>query len=90
MATAAPEKGPRGRTPHCAWLHQQVCGHVLQDGTGVSGLEGGLEEGCIASVTFEFSQRPEWLEEGARLVVHDRTDNCLSGAGIVRRLFFQA
>ena len=41
-------------------------------------------------MTFEFSQRPEWLQEGARLIVHDRTDNCLSGAGIVRRLSFQA
>ena len=41
-------------------------------------------------MTFEFSQRPEWLQEGARLIVHDRTDNCLSGAGIVRHMSFQA
>lgn len=42
--------------------------------------------GCVARVTFEFCQRPEWLQEGARLIVHDRTDNCMSGAGIVERL----
>ena len=42
--------------------------------------------GCVARVTFEFCQRPEWLQEGARLIVHDRTDNCMSGAGIVDRL----
>lgn len=42
--------------------------------------------GCVARVTFEFCQRPEWVQEGARLIVHDRTDNCLSGAGIVERL----
>ncbi len=42
--------------------------------------------GCVARVTFEFCLRPEWVQEGARLIVHDRTDNCLSGAGIVERL----
>ena len=52
--------------------------------------ESSMEEGCVATVMFEFSQRPEWLQEGARLIVHDRTDNCLAGAGIVRRLFWQA
>jgi hypothetical protein len=42
--------------------------------------------GCVARVTFEFCHRPEWLQEGARLIVHDRTDNCMSGAGIVERI----
>ena len=61
----------------------------MQDGSA-AGISDSMEEGCVATVMFEFSQRPEWLQEGARLIVHDRTDNCLAGAGIVRRLFWQA
>ena len=64
---------------------------MLQEGGGSVGIpESNMEEGCVAAVTFQFSQRPEWLQEGAPLIVHDRTDNCLAGAGIVRRLFWQA
>ena len=44
------------------------------------------EESCIAVVTFRFTHRPEWLQEGARMVVRDRTDGCTAGAGVVRAL----
>jgi hypothetical protein len=46
--------------------------------------------GCCARVVLEFCQRPEWLRPGAALIVRDRGDNCVSGAGVVRRLLPRA
>ena len=62
---------------------------MVQEADDLTSLSNFMDEGCIATVIFEFLQHPEWLQEGARLIVHDRTDNCLSGAGFVRRLFWQ-
>ncbi len=42
--------------------------------------------GCATAVTLQFVSRPEWLQQGARLILRDRGDGCAAGAGIVRRL----
>ena len=42
--------------------------------------------GCVALVALEFCQRPEWLRPGARLILRDRCDNRMCGAGVVRAL----
>lgn len=39
--------------------------------------------GCLAAVTFRFMHNPEWLVEGARLIIRDRTTGRTSGAGYV-------
>ncbi len=42
--------------------------------------------GCATAVTLQFVSRPEWLQQGARLILRDRGDGCAAGAGIVRSL----
>lgn len=37
-----------------------------------------------------FAHRPEWLCEGARLIIRDRNDGHISGTGFVRRLLLRA
>ncbi|GMH38330.1 hypothetical protein BSKO_06214 [Bryopsis sp. KO-2023] len=48
-----------------------------------------VEEGvpwCVARVRFRFSKRPEWVQEGLRFVVRDRSEGGnLSGVGVVER-----
>ena len=44
--------------------------------------------GTLARVVFKFQHRPEWLMEGSRLVVRDRTDGCIAGAGVICHLSF--
>jgi hypothetical protein len=39
---------------------------------------------CVAAVTLRFQQ---WLRPGARLILRDRADGCIAGAGIVRAVF---
>lgn len=39
--------------------------------------------GCVAAVTFTFMHQPEWLVEGARLIVRDRTTSRTAAAGYV-------
>ena len=39
---------------------------------------------CVAAVTLRFQHRAEWLRPGARLILRDRADGCIAGAGIVR------
>ena len=51
-------------------------GYDLQCSTSVGVTEGCLKEGCIAAVAL--SQRQSWMKEGARLIVHDRTNSCVA------------
>lgn len=46
-------------------------------------LAGCQDLGCIAAVTLRWMHNPEWLVEGARLLVRDRTTGRTSGAGYV-------
>ncbi|KAL4451725.1 hypothetical protein ABPG75_007387 [Micractinium tetrahymenae] len=46
-------------------------------------LAGWQDIGCVAAVTFRWMHNPEWLVEGARLIVRDRTTGRTSGAGYV-------
>lgn len=50
------------------------------------GCADGTAVGTLARVVFKFQQRPEWLMEGSRLIVRDRTDGCIAGAGVIRKL----
>lgn len=43
--------------------------------------------GTLARVVFKFQHRPEWLMKGSRIVVRDRTDGCIAGAGVIQKLF---
>ncbi|KAK9815416.1 hypothetical protein WJX72_003287 [[Myrmecia] bisecta] len=45
-----------------------------------------VRPGCIAHVVLQFVHRPEWLQEGSRIIVRDRADGGTAGAGIVRAL----
>ncbi|GIL59837.1 hypothetical protein Vafri_14551 [Volvox africanus] len=42
--------------------------------------------GCLVRVVFRWQHRPEWLREGAKLLVRDRGDGRVAGAGFVRRV----
>ncbi len=44
--------------------------------------------GCLVRVVFRWQHRPEWLREGAKLLVRDRGDGRVAGAGFVRRVLF--
>ncbi|GLC40915.1 hypothetical protein PLESTF_001055800 [Pleodorina starrii] len=44
--------------------------------------------GCLVRVVFRWQHRPEWLREGAKLLVRDRGDGRVAGAGFVRRMLF--
>lgn len=55
-------------------VHSSVCEDALSQTGGA----------CVAIITFCFTHQPEWLLEGSRLVVRDRTESCTAGAGIVR------
>lgn len=41
--------------------------------------------GCLVRVVLRWQHRPEWLREGAKLLVRDRSDGRIAGAGFVRR-----
>ena len=45
-----------------------------------------VENICIASVRFRFEHEPVWMQANSRFIVRDRTESCLSGAGIVTDL----
>ena len=50
------------------------------------GVRGGPScqlSGCIVRVRFRFLQRPEWLRQGARLILRDRSDGHIAGAGYI-------
>lgn len=49
---------------------------------------GAAAVGTVARVVFKFQHRPEWLMEGSRVVVRDRTDGCIAGAGVIQKLLF--
>ena len=42
--------------------------------------------GTLTRVVFKFQHRPEWLMEGSRIILRDRTDGCTAGAGVIRKL----
>ena len=42
--------------------------------------------GCATAVTLRFVHRPEWLQQGARLILRSCGDGCAAGAGIVQEL----
>ena len=42
--------------------------------------------GCIATVQFRFVHRPEWLRTTSCLLVRDRCDGCIAGAGFVSHI----
>eukprot|EP00198_Chlamydomonas_reinhardtii_P007126 XP_001696462.1 GTP binding protein [Chlamydomonas reinhardtii] len=49
----------------------------------VVNMQGDL--GCLVRVVLRWQHRPEWLREGAKLLVRDRSDGRIAGAGFVRR-----
>ena len=51
------------------------------------GCADGAGVGTLARVVFKFLHRPEWLIKGSRIVVRDRTDGCIAGAGVIQKLF---
>ena len=51
------------------------------------GCAEGAAFGTLARVIFKFQHRPEWLKKGSRIVVRDRTDGCIAGAGVIQKLF---
>ena len=51
------------------------------------GCAEGAAFGTLARVVFKFQHRPEWLMKGSRIVVRDRTDGCIAGAGVIQKLF---
>ena len=61
-------------------LHDRL-GHALTDDD-----EEDTDFGTLARVTFRFQQRPEWLLAGSRLIIRDRTDGCIAGAGVICKL----
>lgn len=61
----------------------QGAGGVEED-REVAGL--GRDFGCLVRVRLRFVSRPEWLRAGARLIVRDRSDGHVAGAGCVLRL----
>lgn len=65
---------------------------VLADqlGSHESVAFGDADFGTLVRVTFRFQQRPEWLLEGSRLIVRDRTDGCIAGAGTICKLLPKA
>ncbi|GFR43379.1 hypothetical protein Agub_g4451 [Astrephomene gubernaculifera] len=42
--------------------------------------------GCLVRVVLRWQHRPEWLREGAKLLLRDRCDGRVAGAGFVRRV----
>ena len=50
------------------------------------GCAEGAAFGTLARVVFKFQHRPEWLMKGSRIVVRDRTDGCIAGAGVIQKL----
>ena len=71
----------QGRQPH-----DDDGQELLPEEAAGGGAAQGAPPGCCALVALEFCQRPEWLRPGARLVLRDRCDNRVSGAGVVRAL----
>lgn len=51
------------------------------------GCAEGAAFGTLARVVFKFQHRPEWLMKGSRIIVRDRTDGCIAGAGVIQKLF---
>jgi hypothetical protein len=47
---------------------------------------GGAPLTACARVTLRFVHHPEWLQERAPLLLRDRGDCCVAGAGVVLRL----
>ncbi len=61
---------------HCINPASQLQQHVHRTGGA-----------CVAAVTLRFQHRAECLRPGARLILRDRADGCIAGAGIVRAVF---
>ncbi|KAK9803002.1 hypothetical protein WJX73_009078 [Symbiochloris irregularis] len=68
--------------------HERAIGPALAAAAAILGCPDKLGArtggpGCIASVTFRFVHRPEWLRTDACLLVRDRSDGCIAGAGFI-------
>ncbi|KAL4421140.1 hypothetical protein ABPG77_000775 [Micractinium sp. CCAP 211/92] len=60
--------------------HRRDLAAALQRQCSLAGCQ---DIGCIVAVAFRWEHNPEWLVEGARLIVRDRTTGRTSGAGYV-------
>ncbi len=71
-------------------LSKSVCSLVADGSFGDDVLMSGniSAVGTLTRVVFKFQHRPEWLMEGSRIIVRDRTDGCTAGAGVIRKLFY--
>lgn len=56
----------------------------MGDEASISGSNSAV--GTLTRVVFKFQHRPEWLMEGSRIILRDRTDGCTAGAGVIRKL----
>lgn len=58
------------------------------DGSGdvLNPADYGSDVGTLARVVFRFQHRPEWLMQGSRVIMRDRTDGCTAGAGVIQLL----
>ena len=54
----------------------------LMEGSCAGGEASGAAA-CLARVTLQFQQRPEWVQRGQTLLLRDRTDGCLAAAGLI-------
>lgn len=61
-----------------------VADGFMGDEVSMSGSNSGV--GNLTRVVFKFQHRPEWLMEGSRIILRDRTDGCTAGAGVIRKL----
>ena len=71
--------------------NSQSGSNISSDGSGGEDQVGCVDAaavGTLARVVFKFQHRPEWLMKGSRIVVRDRTDGCIAGAGVLQKLFF--
>lgn len=59
--------------------------HAIAAAAGAPGVQQ-ADLGCLVRVVLRWQHRPEWLVEGAKLVVRDRCDGRVAGAGFVRRV----
>jgi len=84
---------PRSLRAAAALLHAPVRGAGGERGSPKAADDAdherlGVDCGCIVMATFRFSHRPEWLRPGARLIVRDRNDGHVSGAGCIQRVMY--
>ncbi len=61
-----------------------IADSFMGDEASMSGSNSAV--GTLTRVVFKFQHRPEWLMEGSRIILRDRTDGCTAGAGVIRKL----